>query len=166
MTIEERLLKDLGATTSPILAVWMLRDGTYVNGSYEGNQRDVDHHEISGYYKPSKRQQPGEYEIYIHKFMNRGNIRVGCNECGWCYQMTRKPSREQADALYKAIMDARKHKTQAYFSRYSRKTNQTNWESDFDFLEYLNRYTDYYPPIAVQEYYYEYIGKPLIDYDY
>ena len=166
MTIEQRLVKDLGTTTDPTLAVWMLRDGTYVNGSYEGHQRDVDHHEISRYYRRSKRHIPGSYGIYVYKFMARGNIRVGCSDSGWCYELGCVPSREQADQLYKAIINARKWETEAYFGRNPRGSEKPIWESDTDFLWYLNRYTDYYPPVEIQNYYYEWVGKPLIDYGY
>lgn len=166
MTIEQRLIKELGTTDDPVFAVWLLRDGTYVNGTIEGHQRDIDHHEISAFYRPSKRQQPGVWGLYVYKFMNRGNIRVGCSDMGWCFEMTKKPSREQADQLYRAIMDARECGTKACFGRKGSSRTNPAWEDEFRFLEYLNRYTDYYPPIDVQEHYYEYTGRPLIDYGY
>lgn len=68
MTIEQRLIKELGTTDDPVFAVWLLRDGTYVNGTIEGHQRDIDHHEISAFYRPSKRQQPGGWGLYVYKF--------------------------------------------------------------------------------------------------
>ena len=139
MTIEQRLVKELGTTDSPLMAVWLLWDGTYVNGSWG---------------------------LYVYKFMNRGNIRVGCSEAGWCFEMSRKPSRVQADRLYRAIMDAREHGTKACFGRQGKPHANPIWRDEFGFLEYLNRYTDYYPPIDVQQHYFEYIGKPLIDYGY
>lgn len=166
MTIEQRLVKELGTTDSPLMAVWLLWDDTYVNGTVEGWQRDIDHHEISKFYKPSKRQTPGSWGLYVYKFMNRGNIRVGCSEAGWCFEMSRKPSRVQADRLYRAIMDAREHGTKACFGRQGKPHANPIWRDEFGFLEYLNRYTDYYPPIDVQQHYFEYIGKPLIDYGY
>lgn len=166
MTIEQRLIKAYGTTTRPELAVWLLRDGTYVNGTYEGFQRDVDHHEISRFYKTSKNHVPGSYGLYVYKFMNRGNIRVGCSDAGWCYEMSKKPSREQADRLFDAILEAQEADTHACFGRKGRSSSNPIWTDEFRFLEYINRYTDYYPPIKVQEYYFEWTGKPLIDYGY
>lgn len=161
MTIEERLLKDCGVTEGPQFAVWMLRDGIYVNGTLEGFQRDIDHHEISGYYKRSKRIAPGSYTGYVYKFMRRGNIRVGCSDAGWCFELAVKPSRDQADALYHAILDAKYYGTQACFGRNTRSSYKTIWESDIDFIRYLNRYTDYWPPEDILFYYSEMTGENL-----
>lgn len=99
MTIEQRLVHDLGTTGCPELAVWLLKDGTWVNGSHEGHQRDVDHHEIGSYFKPSKFAQPGESNLYMRKFMRRGNIRVGCGQ-GYAFaEMAVPPTRRQAEEL-------------------------------------------------------------------
>ena len=161
MTIEERLIKDRGTTNYPHLAVWMLRNGTYVNGTIEGFQRDIDHHEISWYYKPSKRIAPGSYTGYVYKFMRRGNIRIGCSESGWCFELAVKPTRDQADNLYRAILDAKEHGTRACFGRNPYKSHQPKWESDIQFIAYLNRYTDYWPPEKIHEYYLEMTGEYL-----
>lgn len=166
MTIEQRLVKKMGTTENSLLAMWMLRDGNYVNGTIWGTQRDIDHVEINRFYKKSKREEPGGYSLYIRKFMNRGNIRVGCSNAGWCFEMTRKPSREQADRLYRAITDARRQGTETCFKRNHDSRTKPVWEDEFQFLEYLNRYTDYYPPVDVQEHYYKHIQKPLINYGY
>lgn len=95
MTIEQRLLRDCGTTEEPCLAVWLLPDGEWVNGSCEGFQRDQDHHEIGAYFRPSVRQEPGSTYIYIRKFMRRGNIRVSCAQ-GFCRaEMLVPPTRSQ-----------------------------------------------------------------------
>ena len=164
MTIEQRLIKDYGTTDGPALAVWMLRDGTYINGTIEGFQRDVDHHEISQYFKRSKHIAPGSYTGYVYKFMRRGNIRIGCSDSGWCFEMATVPLRKQANELYQAIIDAKRCGTKACFGRNPRTRSATIWESDIDFIKYLNRYTDYWPSREVQLYYLEMTGRFLEEY--
>ena len=97
MTIEQRLLADLGATTIPDFAVWLLKDGTLVNGSHEGYQRDIDHHEIGQYFKHSKYHVPGSSTLYLRKFMRRGNIRISCSDCGLCAEYAVTPSDERSE---------------------------------------------------------------------
>lgn len=99
MTIEQRLVHDLGTTDDPCLAVWLLKDGTWVNGSIEGHQRDVDHHEIGGYFKPSKLASPGSSYLYMVKFMRRGNIRIGCDPDYAYAQMLVPPTRRQIEEI-------------------------------------------------------------------
>lgn len=69
MTIEEKVLKEYGRTDDPVLSVWMLRDGTLVNGSCEGFQRDIDHHQIISFFSPSRKEDPGSPELYVKKFI-------------------------------------------------------------------------------------------------
>lgn len=95
MTIEQRLIKDCGLTDNPYFGVWMLKDGSLINGSLGGHQRDLDHREISGYYKPSKFEDPGSAGIYILKFMRRGNIRWSCSEFGFCIELIKTPTARQ-----------------------------------------------------------------------
>lgn len=99
MTIEERLLKAYGKTDNPMLAVWLLRDGTLINGSYSGQVRERDHSEINEFYKPSVRQKDGSSFIYIQKFMRRGNIRVGCSDVAGVMQYAVTPSESQMKVL-------------------------------------------------------------------
>lgn len=163
MTIEQRLVKDYGFTDNPRFAVWMLRDGSYINGTLEGCQRDIDHHEICTYYKASKQQAPGSYGIYVYKFMNRGNIRVGCSECGWCYEMTVMPSTDQVRQMCDAILEAREYGTRADFGRNPRGSYRTVWESDTDFIRYLHRYSSHCLPESIIDYYLEETGILLCD---
>ena len=122
MTIEEKLVQKYGITTNPVLGVWMLRDGRLVNGSYEGHQRDVDHREVSYYYKRSVRASPGSSSIYIQKFMNRGNIRWGCSEFGFCLEYTKTPNSAQFHNIVRYLHEAEQagietlitHKTNKY----------------------------------------------------
>lgn len=163
MTIEQRLVKDYGTTDNPTLAVWMLRDGTYVNGSIEGYQRDVDHHEIHSYYKMPKDQMVFGGR-YVYKFMRRGNIRVGCSDFGWCYELAVMPSKEQITQLCKAIFTARTFGTKANFGRNPRNVEKTIWETDTDFISYLNRYSDYCLPDEIHKFYWEHTDRFLVNY--
>lgn len=81
-SIELRLLTDYGETHSFSLCSWILSDGTLVNGSYEGYQRDFDHGTIAEYYKTKNTFKA------VQKFMRRGNIRCMCHEFGYLFQFT------------------------------------------------------------------------------
>ena len=108
MTIEERLLHDYGETEEPSFATWMLKDGTMVNGTVEGRQRDVDHRCISEYFKRSKFESPGSAYIYVKKFMNRGNIRMCCNEFGYNLELRSTPTLRQIRRLIPIMGMARR----------------------------------------------------------
>ncbi len=152
MTIEQRLVKDLGTTDIPELAVWMLKDGTLVNGSYEGHQRDVDHHEIGYYFKPSIHAEPGDSYIYILKFMRRGNIRVGCSESGY-YMETRTPPTEGQWKIIQRMYQTACDKLLPFgILRYS-KTDKYN-ESFLQYATYIERYLHY--PIEPEILYLDY----------
>lgn len=143
MTIEERLIKDLGTTSRPELAVWMTKDGTLVNGSHDGIRRDVDHHEISHYYKKSKYDDGGSSTLYIRKFMRRGNIRMGCHEAAYimelaCYKVTK----EQLTQI-KNIMENAPHGRDHVIGIYNSKTHETTW---IDYECYIER-IEHYPEI-------------------
>ena len=141
MTIEQKLVSKLGLTSNFQLAVWMLTDGKLVNGSYEGFQRDVDHHEISEFFKPSKRQSPGSSYIYIKKFMNRGNIRMGCSSCGYCVEFTRIPTQAEFNTLQRMMNEAYELHIPVQFSRHS-KSNGIIHENPVQFIRYTGRYTN------------------------
>lgn len=160
MTIEQRVLKEYGTTWNPVLAVWMLRDGTYVNGSIEGFRRDRDHHEINAFFKSSKRQTPGSNGIYVTKFMNRGNIRVGCSEAGYCFEFTKTPSQEQLDRICEEIRNG----LEVCVARPVKR--RTEWQTGWRFLEYVARYANrLYVPADIQERYMDYTGKALYKYE-
>lgn len=99
MTIEERAVKAWGLTNDPCCCIYMLKDGTMLNGSYEGFQRDRDHREIGQFYKHSKKEQPGDASLYIYKFMRRGNLRVGCHETGYVIELLTTPTKEQISTM-------------------------------------------------------------------
>lgn len=105
MTIEEKAAALYGRTEIPEFGVWLLRGGVLLNGSHEGHQRDVDHAEISQFFKPSKRQAPGGIYIYLLKFMRRGNIRWSVSDCGACVDMVGMPDAAQ----FRVVRDAMLH---------------------------------------------------------
>lgn len=79
-SVETSLLRQYGQTDNFGLAVWLLRDGTLVNGSFEGNQRDLDHRHIADFY-------PGLDPVdAICKFMRRGNVRMGFSGNVPCFE--------------------------------------------------------------------------------
>lgn len=100
MTIEERLVHDLSTTEHPGLAVWLLADGRFVNGSHEGHQRDVDHHEIGSYFKKSKKEKGNDPRLYMEKFMRRGNMRWGFSDCGLVLEFMKTPTANQLDTIF------------------------------------------------------------------
>lgn len=109
MTIEEKAIHAWGVTEIPELAVWMTKDGTMINGSYEGWQRDIDHREVSQFYSKSKFVTPGSAAIYLYKFMRRGNIRMGCSEYGYCMESAGKPTPAQLGTLAKILEKAERN---------------------------------------------------------
>lgn len=141
MTIEQRLVHDLGTTDVPEMCVWLLRDGTMVNGSYEGRQRDIDHREIGGYFKRSKFEDPGSAAVYIYKFERRGNIRVTCSEFGYGFELVGPPSKRQLEKLSRMAAIARRNGIPIYIDRridrYLRRS-----ETWVKFQIYLERYTN------------------------
>lgn len=139
MTIEERAIQDWGITENPELGVWMLRDGRLLNGSYEGHQRDVDHSEISQYFKHSAHQEPGSSLIYIHKFMRRGNLRWHCNECGYGFDYTITPSTDQIRNIFKYMRIAQHYGVETYIGH--RISNHTKYFRFQDWVAHMRRYT-------------------------
>lgn len=90
---EALALARYGTTEDFSLAVWMLRDGTMLDGSKEGLQRDYDHQDIAEVY-------PGtDCEAAMIKFMRRGNVRMGFSESGPCFEFLSPLSDEQLKQL-------------------------------------------------------------------
>lgn len=141
MKIEDRLVQQYGLTDNFIFSVWMLRDGRLINGSYEGHQRDVDHHKIENFFKPSKLESPGSSYIYIKKFMNRGNIRMGCSACGHFIEFTKPPSQKQLNKLSELIRFADRNEQEIGFKRYNKK-HQPITENAAGFIRYISRHTN------------------------
>lgn len=140
MTIEQKMLHDYGTTGVPELCMWLLRDGTMVNGSWEGHQRDVDHREVSQYFKRSKREDPGSAAIYIYKFERRGNIRVTCSDFGYGFELYGPPSREQLAVIFRCAAIARRNSIPVYIDRRI-DMHRRRGEDLEQFRAYLRRYT-------------------------
>ena len=153
ITIEEKLVRQYGVTDMPELCVWMLRDGTMVNGSYEGHQRDIDHRCISEYFKRSKFEDPGSALIYVKKFMRRGNIRYGCSDFGYCIELTQPPSSEQFAKIQKHMRYAIMNHIDTCIGRYDSK-HKLVYETWRQYTAYLARYTSL---IRRKEYYFDLI---------
>lgn len=155
MTLEKKVMKAYGTTQDKNLAVWLLRDGTLVNGSHSGTIRDVDHHEISRFFSRSKFEKPGETYLYIKKFMNRGNIRIGCSMTAHCYEFTVPPSSEQLTIMYGSILS-----DPCCIARPM--NGLQTWMDDLDFLKYVARYMRKTTiPMNIREYYQERTGLML-----
>lgn len=138
MTIEQRLVARFGVTDDMGVAVWMLRDGTMVNGSYEGFQRDVDHAEIRQFYKVPKEDWYGNAIKYIRKFIRRGNIRMGCSGNDVSFQFAVPPTDEQLLRLVPACHAARRGHGDVMVAR-NVKAHETNWMDYREFTDYLSR---------------------------
>lgn len=142
MTIEEKALKQYSTTENPRLAVWMLKDGTLLDGSYEGLQRDIDHREISQFFKPSKLADPGSAFVYVWKFLRRGNIRMGCSDAGFTMEYAVTPTKKQLDAMQKIHGMAEECRIETcIFRRTARKRKWERTGMSWDqFLAHLYRY--------------------------
>ena len=101
-SIESRAEGKYGKTSFFPLAVWLLSDGTLLNGSREGFQRDIDHAEIGEFY------QKAQGVDAVFKFMRRGNVRVMCSRNGYLFQYIRPLTLDQKNVLRKAFRSARK----------------------------------------------------------
>ncbi len=100
MKLDQKVLGHYGATDDIVLASWMLPDGTLVNGSREGNQRDFDHRDIQQFY-PSL----SGYEA-VQAFMRHGAVRMGCDAGLISFEFTRPLSTGQKSRLGALAMAA------------------------------------------------------------
>ena len=139
MTIEQKMLRQYGETDVAVFAQWMLSDGTMINGTVEGYQRDIDHRCVSEHFKRSKREDAGSASIYVKKFMNRGNIRMTCNQFGYCIEMRKMPTVQQFRRLREIMKEAEQMGLETYVEWHPRKSGRrhTDWDG---FIEHLRRY--------------------------
>lgn len=103
MTIEQKAVKQYGLTEIFPFAGYMLGDGTMLNFSYEGNQRDIDHRDIDDLFTGNA---CGTEAMY--KMLNRGNIRVSCSAACYGFEYTKKPRYDQMMTLINAWQEAYK----------------------------------------------------------
>lgn len=94
--IEERAKKFFGETEIFEFAGYLLEDGTMLNFSHEGYQRDEDHRVIGEFYSKASGTEA------LCKFMRRGNIRCSCNSGSFCFEFSKFPTKKQWQVLYNA----------------------------------------------------------------
>lgn len=94
--IEEKARKYYGETDIFEFAGYLLPDGTMLNFSYEGYQRDEDHRNIGQFF----RKADGWFAIVA--FLRRGNIRVSCNSNGYRFEYIQEPTEKQKIMLEQA----------------------------------------------------------------
>ena len=94
--IEERARKVFGETDIFEFAGYMLEDGTMLNFSHEGYQRDEDHRIIGQFFEKAQ-----GYDA-IMKFMRRGNIRCSCGSFGYMFSFIKEPTGEQMRTMLRA----------------------------------------------------------------
>lgn len=139
MTIEDRAVKEWGCTEQPRYAIWILADGSMVNGCMGGYVRDVDHSEIGQFFRTSKFHDPGSNYLYIKKFVRRGNVRTSCE--GECYfQFARTPTKAQYAAMRRCMMYAAREGKPVMIEKLVPGRNGPCWRSREDFEAYLARY--------------------------
>ena len=141
MTIEERLQEKYGTTAIPEFASWLLNDGTLINGTRDGWQRDIDHHEIGEFFKRSKFEDLGSSYIYIKKFMRRGNIRMCCGTTDYCCEIWGTPTMEQFKTLKRVFASARQRMCRTYVDWHSKSENRYSG-SWAEYLRWLYRYSN------------------------
>lgn len=137
-TIEIRAKAEWGTTKEPRFAVYMLTDGTMLDGSYEGRQRDRDHREINEFMPCINNGRPYEGYPYIRRFMNRGNIRMSCNRESINIQFWHIPTWEQWQSLRKILEDAKKLGQSIYIEKYYPKKRPICFFDKYSFANWLS----------------------------
>lgn len=117
MTIEQKALKAWGETRYPEAAIWILKDGTLVNGCMGSGTRDVDHAEIGQFFKPSKFQDPGSNWIYIRKFIRRGNVRMSFSDQEAFFEFIKTPTPTQWRSMGRCFAAARRLDLRVHLER-------------------------------------------------
>lgn len=130
--VEARVLDHYGKTDDAALAVWLLKDGTMVNGSFENHQRDLDHRHVRDFYPEL------DEEAAIRRFMRRGNIRMGFSDAGPCFEFLVPPSEEQLRILVPWAHWAVRHKTDFCAIRHAR--GNRICENPWQFLYYVSKW--------------------------
>lgn len=100
-SIEEKARNTFGETNVFQFAGYLMSDGTMLNFSYGGYQRDEDHRAIGQFFSNSQGTEA------MLKFMRRGNIRVMCHNGYYCFEFIVPPTKEQQLVLKEAAKEAR-----------------------------------------------------------
>lgn len=106
MTIEDNALKGYGETNDWTLATWLLKSGKLTNGSTNGVTRNIEPSDIAKYYRPVKYPALCGNNVYTHKFMRRGNIKLRCSDLRYYIEFTKIPTQEQFNVLYNIMKHA------------------------------------------------------------
>lgn len=135
-TIEDKAINLLGTTEVPRLALYMLLNGTMLNGSYDGFYRNVDHRQIAEVmYITSKKIYDGL--PYVRRFMARGNIRMNCNTNSINLQFWKVPSRDQWMTLQTILKEAEELGLQIYIEKYYPTQKPKIFFSEREFANWL-----------------------------
>lgn len=137
-TIEQKALAEWGTTKEPRFAVYMLTDGSMLDGSFGGFQRDRDHREINEFMPHINNGKPYEGYPYIRRFMNRGNIRMSCNKESINLQFWHTPTWEQWHSLRKILEDAEELGQSIYIEKYYPKKRSVCFLDKYSFVNWLS----------------------------
>lgn len=140
-TIENRAKRQFGITEIPEFAGYMLADGTMLNFSYEGRQRDIDHREINEFFRAGNN---GWFSEPIYKFMNRGNIRCSCSSGYYGFEFIKVPTKEQYLALQRIHRTAEMLGHSFHIEKTSFNGKVKAFCDFYDFMEWLEHEADYY----------------------
>lgn len=99
--IEEKAIAIFGKTNVFSLAGYILEDGSMLNFSYDGYQRDEDHRIVGQFFKKASGTEA------MLKFMRRGNVRVCCNRTHYTFEFIKDLTKSQKDAIIDACREAK-----------------------------------------------------------
>ena len=138
-SIENRAKKYYGLTDRFQLAGYLLTDGTMLNFSDEGYQRDQDHRNIGYFYKKASGNNA------LRKFLKRGNIRIMCHGKDYNFEYYRLPTKEQFQQLQRAYFEfLRNMNTDSSFCIEKEiHTNIYNHYAFETFCNHISKYVDY-----------------------
>lgn len=131
--IEERAKKIFGETNVFEFAGYILEDGTMLNFSYGGYQRDEDHRIIGEFYSKASGTEA------LCKFMRRGNIRCSCNKDNYCFEFAKAPTEKQWQVLRHAARLCERNQINFYLEN---ETNNLCARDIYDLESYISKRKD------------------------
>ena len=96
-SIEAKMVKKYGETYNVECAGYILEDGTLINMSYNGIQRDEDHNCVGEFFENIQGAEA------MYRFMKRGNVRVMCNRSFYGFEYIKEPTEAQRKVITKAM---------------------------------------------------------------
>ena len=144
LTIVMKAKAEWGTTTIPQFCTYMLKDGSMLNGSYGGFQRDIDHREINQflYHKPDSKNL-GSGHPYIYRFMKLGNIRMNCNKSTIAFEFWKTPTQEQWLTIKDLFREADELGLDIYIEKYYPNQERKVFYDKFAFIEWLKNHVNY-----------------------